>query len=67
MVPVGPHCLSVFEEAGILLLADGGLRPGAPLWIADGIALSRGFNKPELGCLDPKEQHKEETVWISKR
>lgn len=46
-VPVGPRSWSVLEEAVALLLADGGLRPPANLWMPD------GFRKPELGCLDP--------------
>lgn len=51
-VPVGPRSLSIFEEAGALLLADGGLRPGANLWMPDGMPLNCVFRKPELGSLD---------------
>lgn len=31
--------MSVLEEAGALLLANGGLRPAAALWMPDGIPL----------------------------
>lgn len=52
-VPVGPRSLSVLEEAGALLLANGGLRLGAALWMPDGIPVICGLGKPEVGCLDP--------------
>lgn len=52
-VPVCPRSFSVLKEVGALLLADGGLRPGAALWIPDGMLLNRGLGKPGLGCLDP--------------
>lgn len=57
-VPAGPWSLSVLEEAGALLLVDGGLRPGAALWMLEGMPLNRGFCKQVMGCLDPKNQHR---------
>lgn len=45
--------LSVLEEAGPLLLVDGGLRPGAALWIPDGTPVKCGLGKPEVGCFNP--------------
>ncbi len=50
----------MLEEADALLLADGGLRPGAALWILDGMLLNRGFGKPGSGCLDPDDSTEEE-------
>ena len=43
-------------EACALLLAEGGLRPSAALWMPDGIPVCRGFCKPGLGCLDPNKK-----------
>lgn len=42
------------EQDGALLLAKGGLRPVAALWMPeDGMSLDCGFRKPDIGCLDP--------------
>lgn len=43
----------MLEESCALILADGGFRPGAALWMPDGMPLNCGFRKPRLGCLDP--------------
>ncbi len=47
----------------MLLLADGGLRPGAALWIPDDMLLNRGLGKPGLGSLDPNVSTGEKRVW----
>lgn len=52
-VPVGPPSLPVFEEAGTVLLVNGGLRLGANLWMPEGIPFVCGLSKPEVGCLAP--------------
>lgn len=44
----------MLEEAGVLVLADGGLRPDAALWMPDCMPFNRGFSRPDAGCLDPK-------------
>lgn len=51
-VPVGPRSLSVLEEAAVLFLPKGGLRPCAALWTPVSMPVSRGFGMP-LGCLIP--------------
>lgn len=50
---VGPRSLLEIEEADELILADGGLRPVAALWMPDGMPLNCGLCKPELGGLNP--------------
>lgn len=44
----------MLRGAAATLLAAGGLRAGAALWMPDCKTFDRGFCRPDVGCLDPE-------------